>query len=421
MAVPLMKPSDGAAVSRRLPPPRRELRVSVVIPVRNEAHRLHATLAALVAQRHFGGKALDPRCFELIVLANNCSDASADVVRAFARAHPAHRIHAIECRFAPRSAHVGSARRVLMDCAYTRLRSLGTPGVIASTDGDTRVDGHWLAATLASFDAGADAVVGRIFTDSEVAPAPAALRLQRLDTACCLARARLESLLDADPADPWPRHHQHFGASFALTTVAYARVGGLPLRPFLEDQALYGALRRVDLSVRHDPEVRVLTSNRREGRVEVGLSSQLKQWEKAALRPGHMRFPDPRPWLDELLLRRALREAWRAVHAEEAEVGCSIPPRWGELALALGVPMRWLMRRGARSPHFGALWESVIGRRTARPDAPPIDPALSLQLLRDALNAELARHRAAPHIDGLRPSHMRRRDAVGAGKALRAA
>lgn len=94
---------------------------------------------------------------------------------------------------------------------------------------------------------------------------------------CRLARERLASLLDPDPADPWPRHHQHFCARLAVTAHAYRQVGGVPEVRHLEDEALVAALRREDFAVRHSPLVRVLTPGRLLGRVEVGLAWQLRE------------------------------------------------------------------------------------------------------------------------------------------------
>ena len=89
-------------------------------------------------------------------------------------------------------------------------------------------------------------------------------------TGCCLRQ--LEDQFDPCPADPWPCHHQHYGASLALTVRAYRRVGGLPAVPYLEDEALWQLLLGQGLPVRHSPHVQVYTSARRCGRVEVGLS-----------------------------------------------------------------------------------------------------------------------------------------------------
>ena len=69
-----------------------------------------------------------------------------------------------------------------------------------------------------------------------------------LDVGYRLLRSQLESLLDPDPADPWPRHYQMFGASLALTAEIYERVGGLPVLPSLEDVALYRTLKGVLLT-----------------------------------------------------------------------------------------------------------------------------------------------------------------------------
>ena len=47
---------------------------------------------------------------------------------------------------------------------------------------------------------------GRIGLDPKGPIEPHTLRRQRCDTAYKLARAKLEYLVDPDPADPWPRH-----------------------------------------------------------------------------------------------------------------------------------------------------------------------------------------------------------------------
>jgi hypothetical protein len=91
----------------------------------------------------------------------------------------------------------------------------------------------------------------------------------------------LESLLDPEAHDPWPRHHQHFGANLAVTVGAYLQAGGIPRVQTLEDMALFEALRRCDARVRHSPRVRAQTSARRGGRVAIGLSTQLGEWTAA--------------------------------------------------------------------------------------------------------------------------------------------
>ena len=79
-----------------LSPPRAGLRVVVVMPVRDLAARLPAALAALAVQTEFDGRRLDPASFEIVVLANNCSDTSAACARRFATLHPELCLHVVE-------------------------------------------------------------------------------------------------------------------------------------------------------------------------------------------------------------------------------------------------------------------------------------------------------------------------------------
>ena len=310
---------------RTLPPPHPELSSCVVIPVRNEARRLPAALRALRAQRDAQGRPLAHGSYEVLVLANNCDDASADVVRRFAASNPSMALHVVEVRFPAAVAHVGHARSCLMNEACRRLeRSAGSAGIIASTDGDTRVAGDWLAATRIEIERGADAVGGSIVNDDDVALPSGVRALTRRDARYQRLRARLEHELDADAADPWPRHHQHFGASLAITVAAYRRVGGMPAEPFLEDEALFRSLRRHDLKVRHSHRVGVVTSSRRRGRVAVGLSWQLRVWQAAHAAGHDPLVTDPAHWAREIALRQRLRSGWQKRCGRSARAGAEM-------------------------------------------------------------------------------------------------
>jgi cellulose synthase/poly-beta-1,6-N-acetylglucosamine synthase-like glycosyltransferase len=125
-------------------------RVCVIVPVRNEAENMRATLLALTNQVDLTGKPLKKNCYEIIVLANNCTDDSAEIVRHFARTHPDLMLHLLEKTIPSDRAHVGWVRKLLMDEAYRRFQLIGRDsGIIASTDGDTRVASTWIAATIA--------------------------------------------------------------------------------------------------------------------------------------------------------------------------------------------------------------------------------------------------------------------------------
>lgn len=345
-------------------PPRPGLQAVVVVPVKDEAASLPATLAALATQTDLSGEPLAGSFFEVIVLANNCRDQSAAVARRFAQAHPGLVLHVVEVTLPPAQANIGWARRLLMDEACRRLESAGSStAFIASTDGDTLVTPTWLASTayeLTTYRAAA--VCGRILTVSASRSKPSPVRRYHLrDAAYRLLQARLEAELDPSAIDPWPRHHQHFGASFAITAAAYRRVGGLPPVAYLEDEALYQALRRHDLGVRHSPNVRVYTSDRQDGRVAVGLSWQLREWARLSARLQEPLVASVAYLSEILILRRRLRQLWK--HARLASVAELIQDEQykeaAQLAAALGISPAALATHVRIAATFGELWEWV--------------------------------------------------------------
>ncbi|MBD2716038.1 glycosyltransferase [Microvirga sp. STR05] len=354
-------PVAATRLWQHLPPPAPGLKISVIIPAKDEAAQLPATLAALAVQLDLQGQPLSYGKYEVLVLANNCHDQTAATVRSFASRHPGMALYVAETTLPPAEAHVGKARRLLMDEACRRLElTAGPAGIIASTDADTRVAATWLAAMLAEFEAGADAVGGRILPEATFSPGCTVRRTHLHDTLYRLLRARLEALLDPEPADPWPRHHQHFGASLALTVAAYRQVGGLPVVPFLEDEALYQALRRHDLQLRHSPQVRVSTSARYEGRVAVGLSWQLREWASLAQQQREPLVESGAGLVVEWKTRQQLRHLWSQLQDSGRQQRL---PLCLQLAAALSVPAPALSRQLAAAASFGALWEWVQQHR----------------------------------------------------------
>lgn len=309
------------------------------MPARDEAASIGAALQALLPQ--IAAASLP---FELLVLANNCRDRTVEVARETAARHGASFVHVAEASLEGHLASAGHARRLLMEQAALRLQGAepgtghgarhGVPheakhGLILSTDADTRVDPNWLPATLHEFELGADAVGGRILTLADAERPAGIVQLQRLDAAYRLLRAKLESIVDPDPADPWPRHHQHFGASLAVRMSALARAGGPPQVPCMEDEALVAALRREDCRVRHSPNVRVWTSGRLDGRAEVGLSWQLRQWQHCVEAGRLPSVRDPHRELAVWRWRCALRTAWQAARVGRSQNGLDKEPKNG--------------------------------------------------------------------------------------------
>ena len=331
-------------------------RICVIVPVRNEAEQIATTLAALSQQYGLQGQRLDPRTYEVIVLANNCTDHSAAVARrAAAQCHMP--VHVVERQFAPAEAYIGRVRQILMDEAYWRLTARGQRrGIIASTDGDTRVAPTWLAAIQHEIEQGADGVSGRIMTEGQ--------DRAKLDpyTRACYLRAvgygylcvELESHIDPDPFDCLPRHHQHCGASLAVTAEMYAKVGGMPPVRTPEDVAFYRSLVRVDARFRHSLLVWVKTSARQQGRTSNGMANQLSEWSAMGHRQQSYLVDSAAALEVRLRSRRQLRQFWQAAQQDQPALG-----EIQRLAKKLRVDIGWLRAELEQAKSFGSLHERV--------------------------------------------------------------
>jgi glycosyltransferase involved in cell wall biosynthesis len=343
-------------------------RACIIVPVRNEAVHLKKSLNALAQQVDLQGKRLDPSTYEVIVLANNCIDDSADIARQFAQQYPDFALHVVEKTFEPAEAYIGRVRQILMDEAYRRLISLGqNQGVIASTDGDTQVSPTWLAAIQHEISLGAEGVSGRIMTSlsdrSYLDPYTRACYLRAVGYGYLCVE--LESHIDPDPFDCLPRHHQHCGASLAVTAEIYAKAGGMPPVKTPEDVAFYRSLRRVGARFRHSPLVWVKTSARQQGRTANGMANQLSAW--SAL--GHKQqayLVEPAIAVEtRFRVRRQLRELWQRQQTSLAselksrsELRNQLRIEIRQLAKLLCVDEEWLSCELAQ-PSFGILHERI--------------------------------------------------------------
>ncbi|CAN5328516.1 glycosyltransferase [soil metagenome] len=374
-------------LSRRNPfltlhPPDSQLCVSVVIPARNEADNLEHTLNALRIQRQADGTPIPWAQYEVLILLNNCTDCSVAVAESYQQRYPDFPLRIATIQLAPENANVGTARRLLMDEAYRRLLQVGRPhGIIASTDADTIVDCQWIEQIRAEISQGCEVVAGRISTR----PDGNQVRLNHLrDVTYRMLIARLEAYLDPLPFDPWPRHFQHFGASLALTCVAYKRVGGLPEVPHLEDEALYAALLRTDTRIRKSPTVRVTTSTRMHGRVAIGFSEQLRYWETLNQTNQSQLVESAGAIICRIQNRQRLRSIWqnRATKWSVADLQL--------VTTDLLIDTDWLKRQLEQASYFGQLWQEVetkmaTGAWAMHWKLVPITTAI--RELRDFLNA----------------------------------
>ena len=274
--------SDGSAPAFSWPVPHPLMRSCVVIPVRNEEEQLHGVIEALAGQRDLDGTALTPASYEILLLLNNCNDQTSRVVRELQDRFPRLHLYWAEVCFAPEEAHVGKARQALFDAAFQRFQVLQRPdGVILTTDADTRPAADWIAQNENEIAKGVDAVGGRILLEpAELAALPAGVRrLFLLDIGYRRALEEMHALFVPAAHDPFPRHHQNFGGSLAITAASYGRAGGMPLRPFREDVALYQAIVHSGGLFRHSEAVRVYTSARVIGRAARGLADAIGWWD----------------------------------------------------------------------------------------------------------------------------------------------
>ena len=276
----------------------------VAIPVKDEEERLPVCLRALAQQRDRGGQRIPPGLMRIVVFANNCIDQSASFARKLGE-NWSFDIRVVEASLLPGSAHAGYARRAAMDLAEAWLEERDeASGIILTTDADSQVAPNWIAENLAAFEAGAEAVLGRIELDGEGKFLPEALHQRgALEDAYERLLTELSWLLDPLEHDPWPHHATISGASLGVTREAYCRVGRLPRVPIGEDKALLALLSRHDARIRHCPMVHVITSGRTDGRAPGGVAETLA-----------IRSREPDAFCDEALepFRTAFtRAAWR--------------------------------------------------------------------------------------------------------------
>lgn len=324
-----------------------ELKLCVIVPAKNEEHTIRNTLAALYHQVDAEGLPIDKRTYEIIVFANNCVDATADLARQFATDHPDGQFYVVEDHLPPQQAHIGYVRRALMDEAYRRFSALGRlRGVIASTDGDTTVGSTWIYHTLVAIRRGADVVGGRIVAQ----PQKIGRRYYLQDVTYRYLQAHVESIIDPDPMDPWLRHFQNFGPSLAVTAELYARAGRIPVLSALEDVRFYEALQRCDARIRHCPQVQVLTSARTQGRVAFGFSVQLQQWERMLQQGIPLLVPDAKYWILRFTLQKQLRCAWQRQSFTLLQL----------IARSLLLSPYEVYDRMCRTRYFGEFWQWLM-------------------------------------------------------------
>ena len=343
-------------------PPLSDCRVSVIIPVRNEAESLPAVIKALAHQVDSQLKTIDPNSYEVLVLANNCTDNTVQTLEFLGDRYPNLQLHAIEVSIPKEIAHVGKARQMVMNEAYRRFSLIGLKDrIIASTDGDTEVAPNWISTLIEAFDKGIDALGGRIITrraeSPGMSPEISLYYLRRL--AHAYFTAQIESCLDPQPHDCWPRHFQYCGANMAVSAEMYGRVGGMPLVKHEEDVALYQRLQRADAKIRHSLDARVLTSARQAGRATGGLSELLGTLSQSSSNRQPVFVEPPEITEARIIIRRYLRQIWTAVKEEQISNVKQYARTADLISRGLSLPTNQLVHAVETVPTFGELVETL--------------------------------------------------------------
>ena len=335
-------------------PPDPSLRACVIIPARNEQESLPGALRALAEQTCGRGTPLPYELYEVILLINNTTDNSRAVAGQFQRLYPGFRLYIAERNLRTSAAHVGWARRLLMDEAFRRLEhSEAVDAAILSTDADTRVAPNWIFRNLIELQNGADVIGGRVVvsTAEEDLLTQETRTVQKLDHVYRRLVSWTEDRFDPEAHDPWPRHHHHFSASLAIRPHVYRAVGGVPPRRFLEDVAFYDRLRRYDVRIRHSNTVRVFTSARLASRTKFGLGRLLSDWQKSGAAALHAPV-ETRAFLEYLFsTRRRLRALWQG----KDEAAASLI----ELSYSTGLRRSTLASEAQQARCFGTLLERI--------------------------------------------------------------
>ena len=418
----MSKPFESILVSE---PPAERLEVCVTVPARDEEDLLPSALRALAEQKTITGDPLDHERYEVILLINNTRDRSRQVAEQFQRLYPTFRLHIVERNFNKSHSHNGYVRRLLMDEACRRLEMRGgTCKAILTTDSDSQVAPNWISQNQEELASGAEAVGGRIviLPCEEALLDPATRAIQKYDHLYRRMIAWIEDRFDPQPHDPWPRHHQHFGASLALTTRIYRSVGRLPPRRYFEDIAFYQAMIRHDVRLRHSSRVRVFTSARLTGRARFGLSSELKDWQVCG-RKGLRARVECRAFLEYLFATRSrFRSLWLDCH-EKGEFSVH---EVRELSRDTGISFSDVATQLHRARYFGLLLERTNFYAMCRKQWPDRLRLAPLEYvaneLRDAFNAQTRAAARAHRVDriqcevvevnairnGLERTHVRR-------------
>ncbi len=321
----------------------------LAIPALDEEERIAAALeAALTAIGRTGLPGA------ILVLANNCRDATAARAREVAR-HAPLPVHVVPCLLPPPLAHAGGARRAAMELAALRCAS---DGVLVTSDADARLDPDALVAALEAIEAGADLVCGTFSTrlHPAVSAAPSIRRIDRVEgryrDLVHRMRFRLDLIEGRQTGGPRP-HYVEAGACLALTHRLHRRLGGVPRVETSEDRALVRAAEWAGARIAYSAGFHAVASARLDGRAVAGMAATIRG-----------RLADPDPLADQALLPlAALRHRWMTALGGAGAARpprLAPPPRLRASDLERNLPALEDFVTGWVEPEFEA-WRTMVG------------------------------------------------------------
>ncbi|WP_233427926.1 glycosyltransferase [Actinokineospora spheciospongiae] len=300
----------GEAVARLFPAPMgARTRLSVVLPVFNEAAHLERVLAGLRDQRGPGGP-LDRELFEVVVVDNNSTDDTAAITRRFAEAHPDLAVHLIT----EAEQGVSCARRAGMDFAVhrSRARPFADPDercYLVSADADCVVDPDWLWELFSAMESSKAAigVCDYYYTAEHFAGRP---RLWDAIQRTLRCRVVAWSVFGGFPD----------GKGFAVEREAYAAVGGIEVFYQVQDGRFVNHLsddwdfgikvRSSGHDIAYAPRSRVEINPRRVNHALEEVITGRAYGNDGIIVMRDIRVEDPAPARDSDLTPAEARQAW---------------------------------------------------------------------------------------------------------------
>lgn len=342
-------------------------RLAVIVPVFNEARGITPTLDALRLQDHSD--------FDIYFVDNASTDASADIIRAYARRFGLNRWHIIS----EPTKGTGAA-------ADTGMRAAAAAGfaLLARTDADCLPRHDWTASIRRALTPVASGGLGLEFVGGELVP-------RRDEGLNAVARGTLRGAVHLAEAFGRVRPGNHdpealgpymmaAGCNLGIRSSVYIAAGGFPrsrIEELHEDRALVNAVRRLTSRYERRRDIVVFGSSRR---VQAwGLPNTLLWYKDHAYKPREVDIRDPREVVREPRVargsigraRRFERKLLRSAHPIALPIVDAIPgPVTRVPGLGVVVKDAQLLREvlldtetyrknGPGSP--GDLWTPVLG------------------------------------------------------------